>query len=81
MTDEELVARLRENEALMKEMELSWEEKLKVRAKPLPACVRMHSSATKMTRISSHLFVLARTFFADPSAARGANNAREAKGA
>lgn len=30
MTDAELVARLRENEALMKEMELSWEEKLKV---------------------------------------------------
>lgn len=31
LTDSELLARLKENETLMKEMELSWEEKLKVR--------------------------------------------------
>ena len=30
MTDTELLSKLRENESIMQEMELSWEEKLKV---------------------------------------------------
>jgi hypothetical protein len=38
LTDKELLAKLSENEALMKEMELSWEEKLKASPSTLLSC-------------------------------------------